>query len=118
MAPLASLHERLPVCLPACLPARLSGVCTAAPDGGAADGRRPRVCILGGGFGGAYTAIKLELLMWPQGKKPQVCERAPLSFQPQLLAAWPCFSVRPAGSATHATRATLHTTQPPSCFCS
>eukprot|EP00882_Tetradesmus_deserticola_P021250 GHRQ01023004.1.p1 GENE.GHRQ01023004.1~~GHRQ01023004.1.p1 ORF type:complete len:254 (+),score=97.92 GHRQ01023004.1:38-763(+) len=33
---------------------------------------RPRVCILGGGFGGLYTAIKLELLMWPRGKKPQV----------------------------------------------
>jgi hypothetical protein len=30
------------------------------------------VCILGGGFGGLYTAIKLELLMWPKGKKPQV----------------------------------------------
>ncbi|WIA13328.1 hypothetical protein OEZ85_006911 [Tetradesmus obliquus] len=33
---------------------------------------RPRVCILGGGFGGLYTAIKLELLMWPRGKKPKV----------------------------------------------
>lgn len=32
---------------------------------------RPRVCILGGGFGGLYTAIKLELLMWPRGKKPK-----------------------------------------------
>lgn len=33
---------------------------------------RPRVCILGGGFGGLYTAVKLQLLMWPKGKKPQV----------------------------------------------
>lgn len=32
----------------------------------------PRVCILGGGFGGLYTAIKLESLMWPRGVKPQV----------------------------------------------
>lgn len=32
----------------------------------------PRVCILGGGFGGLYTAIKLESLMWPRGSKPQV----------------------------------------------
>lgn len=31
----------------------------------------PRVCVLGGGFGGLYTAIKLELLMWPKGKKPK-----------------------------------------------
>eukprot|EP00879_Flechtneria_rotunda_P005955 GHRR01006261.1.p1 GENE.GHRR01006261.1~~GHRR01006261.1.p1 ORF type:complete len:631 (+),score=240.17 GHRR01006261.1:87-1979(+) len=45
-----------------------------APTGYAAassDGR-PHVCILGGGFGGLYTAIKLELLMWPQGKKPKI----------------------------------------------
>jgi NADH:ubiquinone reductase (non-electrogenic) len=32
----------------------------------------PRVCILGGGFGGLYTAVKLQLLMWPKGKKPKV----------------------------------------------
>lgn len=32
----------------------------------------PRICILGGGFGGLYTAIKLESLIWPKGKKPQV----------------------------------------------
>jgi NADH:ubiquinone reductase (non-electrogenic) len=56
-----------------------AGVGTAAVDTSAAsnssfvdssDGR-PRVCILGGGFGGLYTAIKLELLMWPRGKKPK-----------------------------------------------
>ncbi|KAL5982605.1 Nuclear pore complex subunit [Asimina triloba] len=33
---------------------------------------RPRVCILGGGFGGLYTALRLESLVWPTGKKPQV----------------------------------------------
>jgi NADH:ubiquinone reductase (non-electrogenic) len=27
----------------------------------------PRVCILGGGFGGLYTAVKLEALLWPRG---------------------------------------------------
>lgn len=32
----------------------------------------PRVCILGGGFGGLYTAVKLESLIWPKGKKPKV----------------------------------------------
>ncbi|KAI3462412.1 hypothetical protein Pfo_019075 [Paulownia fortunei] len=32
----------------------------------------PRVCILGGGFGGLYTALRLESLDWPDGKKPQV----------------------------------------------
>jgi NADH dehydrogenase FAD-containing subunit len=30
------------------------------------------VCILGGGFGGLYTALRLENLLWPQGTKPQV----------------------------------------------
>jgi hypothetical protein len=32
----------------------------------------PRVCIVGGGFGGLYTAVKLETLIWPKGKKPRV----------------------------------------------
>lgn len=34
--------------------------------------KRPRVCILGGGFGGLYTALRLESLTWPDNKKPQV----------------------------------------------
>ncbi|KAD5802672.1 hypothetical protein E3N88_14032 [Mikania micrantha] len=36
------------------------------------DKKRPRVCILGGGFGGLYTALRLESLTWPEDKKPQV----------------------------------------------
>ncbi|MEW5307792.1 MAG: hypothetical protein WDW36_010168 [Sanguina aurantia] len=32
----------------------------------------PRVVVLGGGFGGLYTAVKLETLYWPKNKKPQV----------------------------------------------
>lgn len=36
------------------------------------DKKRPRVCILGGGFGGLYTALRLESLLWPDNKKPQV----------------------------------------------
>ncbi|XP_009791312.1 alternative NAD(P)H-ubiquinone oxidoreductase C1, chloroplastic/mitochondrial-like [Nicotiana tabacum] len=36
------------------------------------DNKRPRVCIVGGGFGGLYTALRLESLVWPDGKKPQV----------------------------------------------
>ena len=32
----------------------------------------PKVCILGGGFGGLYTAVRLENLLWPDGRKPQV----------------------------------------------
>ena len=35
-------------------------------------GLGPRVCILGGGFGGLYTAVRLENLLWPDGRKPQV----------------------------------------------
>jgi hypothetical protein len=34
--------------------------------------QRPRVCILGGGFGGLYTALRLESLVWPDNNKPQV----------------------------------------------
>ncbi|CAA3016013.1 alternative NAD(P)H-ubiquinone oxidoreductase C1, chloroplastic/mitochondrial-like [Olea europaea var. sylvestris] len=34
--------------------------------------KRPRICILGGGFGGLYTALRLESLVWPDDKKPQV----------------------------------------------
>ncbi|KDP32480.1 hypothetical protein JCGZ_13405 [Jatropha curcas] len=34
--------------------------------------KRPRVCILGGGFGGLYTALRLESLVWSDDKKPQV----------------------------------------------
>ncbi|RLM54429.1 hypothetical protein C2845_PM10G08490 [Panicum miliaceum] len=36
------------------------------------DKQRPRVCILGGGFGGLYTALRLESLVWPSDKKPQI----------------------------------------------
>ncbi|XP_059624475.1 alternative NAD(P)H-ubiquinone oxidoreductase C1, chloroplastic/mitochondrial [Cornus florida] len=36
------------------------------------DKKRPRVCILGGGFGGLYTALRLESLVWTDDKKPQV----------------------------------------------
>ncbi|KAG2494467.1 hypothetical protein HYH03_007519 [Edaphochlamys debaryana] len=32
----------------------------------------PRVVVLGGGFGGLYAAVRLDQLMWPKGKKPQV----------------------------------------------
>lgn len=31
----------------------------------------PRVLILGGGFGGLYTAVRLSSLFWPKGRKPQ-----------------------------------------------
>ncbi|CAA6658180.1 unnamed protein product [Spirodela intermedia] len=36
------------------------------------DKQKPRVCILGGGFGGLYTALRLESLLWADNKKPQV----------------------------------------------
>lgn len=29
------------------------------------DRRRPRVCVLGGGFGGLYTALRLKSMTWP-----------------------------------------------------
>ncbi|CAL9117733.1 unnamed protein product [Musa textilis] len=36
------------------------------------DKQRPRICILGGGFGGLYTALRLESLVWTDDKRPQV----------------------------------------------
>ena len=47
----------------------------------------PRICILGGGFGGLYTAVRLENLLWPQGSKPQVTlidQSARFVFKPLL----------------------------------
>ena len=32
----------------------------------------PRVVVLGGGFGGLYTALRLDSLEWPEGKRPTV----------------------------------------------
>jgi demethylphylloquinone reductase len=32
----------------------------------------PRICILGGGFGGLYTALRLNQLGWENGKKPEI----------------------------------------------
>ena len=33
-----------------------------------AQGERPRVCVLGGGFGGLYTALRLRGLSWPSSE--------------------------------------------------
>ena len=32
----------------------------------------PRICILGGGFGGLYTALRLNQLAWEPGQKPEI----------------------------------------------
>jgi len=32
----------------------------------------PRICILGGGFGGLYTALRLSQLPWSSGPKPEI----------------------------------------------
>ncbi|KAL3693246.1 hypothetical protein R1sor_006897 [Riccia sorocarpa] len=34
--------------------------------------KTPRICILGGGFGGLYTALRLESLLWEADKRPQI----------------------------------------------
>ena len=56
--------------------------------GTARDGSQPpRICVVGGGFGGLYTAIKLEQLMWPKGSKPRVTlvdQNTRFSFKPLL----------------------------------
>ncbi|KAK9167504.1 hypothetical protein Scep_002695 [Stephania cephalantha] len=51
------------------------------------DKQKPRICILGGGFGGLYTALRLESLVWPDDKKPQVLlvdQSARFVFKPML----------------------------------
>ena len=58
------------VSLPLCI--NTTWVITAWILAGHTAGKGPRVCILGGGFGGLYTAIRLESLLWPPGSKPQV----------------------------------------------
>ena len=32
----------------------------------------PRICILGGGFGGLYTALRLHQLAWEHGNEPEI----------------------------------------------
>eukprot|EP01025_Chloroclados_australasicus_P060222 TRINITY_DN770_c0_g3_i1.p1 TRINITY_DN770_c0_g3~~TRINITY_DN770_c0_g3_i1.p1 ORF type:complete len:533 (-),score=56.93 TRINITY_DN770_c0_g3_i1:358-1956(-) len=47
----------------------------------------PKVCILGGGFGGLYTAIKLDQMMWPRNKKPKITlvdQQERFVFKPML----------------------------------
>jgi hypothetical protein len=36
------------------------------------DRKRPRICVLGGGFGGLYTALRLDSLVWSPENQPQV----------------------------------------------
>lgn len=31
-----------------------------------------RICILGGGFGGLYTALRLSQLPWEHNQKPEI----------------------------------------------
>ena len=34
--------------------------------------RNPKVCVVGGGFGGLYTALRLSTLVWPGNSKPEI----------------------------------------------
>ncbi len=34
--------------------------------------QQPRICILGGGFGGVYTALRLSQLPFPKAEKPEI----------------------------------------------
>lgn len=48
---------------------------------------QPKICILGGGFGGFCTAVQLNLLDWPPDHKPEVTliDREPrFLFKPLL----------------------------------
>lgn len=45
---------------------------SASPASGWTPSRVPRVCILGGGFGGLYAAVRLESLLWPRDTKPEI----------------------------------------------
>lgn len=46
-----------------------------------------RICILGGGFGGLYTALRLSKLPWPKGQEPEITlvdQRDRFLFSPLL----------------------------------
>ena len=34
--------------------------------------QKPRICIVGGGFGGLYTALRLDSLPWQLDTKPEI----------------------------------------------
>ena len=40
-------------------------------SGASSGNENPKICILGGGFGGLYTAVRLEALMWPTSRRPE-----------------------------------------------
>lgn len=75
---LSSLSNFLHPCLPPFLPPAplftfqdmvsiVSQALRHANPGGA-----PRICVLGGGFGGLYTALRLDSLVWPDANKKPV----------------------------------------------
>ena len=48
---------------------------------------QPRICILGGGFGGLYTALRLSKLPWPKAEAPDILlvdQRDRFLFSPLL----------------------------------
>jgi NADH:ubiquinone reductase (non-electrogenic) len=57
---------------PGAVRAAASAAAADAPPAAGAPAGAPRVCVLGGGFGGLYAAVKLEGLLWPAGTKPHV----------------------------------------------
>ncbi|QDZ18033.1 pyridine nucleotide-disulfide oxidoreductase [Chloropicon primus] len=47
----------------------------------------PKICIVGGGFGGLYTALRLTTLVWPGKSKPEITlvdQRDRFVFKPLL----------------------------------
>ena len=49
--------------------------------------QQPRICILGGGFGGLYTALKLTQFPWSKAEKPEIVlidQRDRFLFSPLL----------------------------------
>lgn len=51
-----------------------------------ADASRQRICVVGGGFGGLYTALRLQKLPW-KGRKPLITlvdKRDKFTFLPLL----------------------------------
>ena len=46
----------------------------------------PRIVVLGGGFGGLYTALRLASLPWPRECKPEVSKRRACDTRPSLPA--------------------------------
>ncbi len=53
-------------------PSSSTAAAASRPATGRGERRRPKVCVVGGGFGGLYTALRLSSLVWKESCKPEI----------------------------------------------